>query len=127
MGSGLRFSEEEFARLQKRKGAEPPPAQKRHKYGAKKTTTDDGTFDSAREAKRYADLKLFEKARTITALMRQVKFDLREGGSYVADFVYFDVTTQSWVVEDSKGFRTDEYKRKRKLMRELHSINILET
>ena len=46
---------------------------------------------------------------------------------YVADFVYTDVETGETVVEDTKGFRTDVYKIKRKLMLKVHGIKIKET
>ena len=44
---------------------------------------------------------------------------------YVADFVY-EVAGKT-VVEDSKGFRTADYKIKRKLMLYVHGIRIKET
>ena len=45
----------------------------------------------------------------------------------MADFVYTDVETGETVVEDTKGFRTDVYKIKRKLMLKVHGIKIKET
>ena len=98
------------------------------KYGNVKTVIDGITFDSKREAKRYQELLLLEKAGQIIDLKRQVKFELtpkqknpvtgksvRES-SYIADFVYFDTHHQRIVVEDSKGFSTDLFKFKQKLM-----------
>lgn len=46
--------------------------------------------------------------------------------SYRADFVYYD-KKGNLVVEDSKGYRTEEYKIKRKLMLFIHGIRIKET
>ena len=43
---------------------------------------------------------------------------------YIADFVYRDNGTQ--VVEDTKGFRTEAYIIKRKLMLHIHGIRIKE-
>lgn len=70
-------------------------------------------FDSKTEAKRWATLRLLERAGEITDLQRQVRFPLltihdRTGkpvkiGEYVADFVHRDVKTGELVIEDSKG------------------------
>jgi len=98
-----------------------------NKFGARKTTVDGITFDSAREARRYAELRILERAGAITDLRRQVPFELipsqRRGGKvverpvkYVADFVYTERGED--VVEDVKSpaTRTKEYVIKRKLM-----------
>lgn len=131
MSMSLRFTEEQFAAMQARtKPAEvaaKPKRQGRAKFGNSKTYTEDGSFDSKREADRWAQLKLLEKGRLITAIGRQVRFDLNDGGTYVADFVYLDREAGVWVVEDCKGFRTPEYIRKRGLMSKIHGIKILET
>ena len=42
------------------------------KYHAKKTRLDGLTFDSQKEAQRYAELKLLERAGQIHSLRRQV-------------------------------------------------------
>lgn len=95
------------------------------KYRNKKTTVDGVTFDSAREARRYQELRLLTRAGKITGLQRQVPFELiptqkRDGKTierpvkYVADFVYQE--NGETVVEDAKGVRTKEYVIKRKLM-----------
>ena len=44
--------------------------------------------------------------------------------SYIADFVY--IQNGNLVVEDTKGFRTEAYKIKRKLMLHVHGIRIKE-
>ncbi len=99
---------------------------KKNKYNAQKTKVEGITFDSKKEARRYADLKLLAKQNEITALMRQVPFDLA-GVTYKADFVYFDVKEKKWIVEDVKGMRTREYKMKAKQMKTIYDIEILET
>ena len=48
----------------------------RNKYHSKKVEVDGITFDSKKEAKRFAELSLFEKAGVISDLQRQVKFVL---------------------------------------------------
>jgi hypothetical protein len=45
---------------------------------------------------------------------------------YVADFVYIDCTTGLEVVEDAKGFKTREYKKKKRLMLKIQKIKIKE-
>lgn len=109
-----------------------PASRKRSKYGAKKS----GGYDSRKEHRRADQLKLMQRAGLISNLREQVKYVLipAQRGSdgkllerecaYVADFVYDkDGVT---VVEDTKGFRTPEYRIKRKLMLYIHGIRIKE-
>ena len=88
-------------------------------------------FDSEKEANRYRELSFLLKAGVIGLLERQVEFELNEGGThslkYIADFVYLRADTGEKVVEDCKGFRTKEYRKKKRLMREVHNIQIFET
>ncbi len=102
------------------------------KYGNIKTITSDGIqHDSIKEANRWCELKLLEKAGKIRLLQRQVKYHLipkQEGERevcYIADFVYQE--DGKLVVEDVKGKRTKEYIIKRKLMLWIHGIKIRET
>lgn len=110
-----------------------------NKYRNRKTVTLTGeVFDSRREAKRYAELAVLAKAGYIKDLRRQVKYVLipkqrtKSGKAYrecayVADFVYTDTRTGEQTVEDSKGFRTPEYRIKQKLMLYIHGIEVVET
>lgn len=120
----------------------------KYKYGNTKVMVDGMIFDSKREAKRWGELKLQEKAGLIGDLERQVRFELipaqREpdrrgpkGGlikgklierktEYVADFVYVDLESGEKVVEDTKGLRTADYVIKRKLMLYVYGIRIRE-
>lgn len=120
------------------------------KYGNKKITVDGVTFDSRKEYLRWCELCLLEKAGQITDLRRQVKYVLipaqyeeyerystktgkrlknglrcvEKECAYIADFVYKqDGMT---VVEDTKGFKTEAYKLKRKMMLYFHGIRIME-
>lgn len=104
-----------------------------NKYHNIKTKTADGIIhDSRKEARRWCELKLLEKAGKITDLQRQVPFELipKQDGeracSYVADFVYRDVEANKKVVEDTKGKKTKDYVIKRKLMLYVHGIKISE-
>jgi hypothetical protein len=104
----------------------------RNKYGARKVTAPDGqVFDSQKEYNRWCNLRLLERAGRISDLKRQVSYELipKQNGeracTYVADFVYLE--NGELVVEDCKGFRTEGYKVKRKLMLWVHNIKIKET
>ena len=102
------------------------------KYGNVKTTVDGITFDSRKEASRWQELKLLERAGEITGLNRQLKIELipktvlYKAVYYVADFVYFDVRKGKHVYEDVKGVRTKEYIIKKKLLFWRHKIKITE-
>lgn len=100
------------------------------KYRAKKTVVDGIEFDSKREADRYCELKLLEKANEIRDLELQPRFLLqdkfvdKQGKThrkieYVADFMYVDKDDKT-VVEDVKGMMTDVYKLKKKLFLNLY-------
>ena len=106
------------------------------KYHSTPTEVNGIRFDSKREANRWAELRLMERAGKIQKLKRQVRYLLipsqyRVGkciereASYIADFVY--IKDGHLVVEDCKGFRTPEYRLKRKLMLQLYDIRLVET
>ncbi len=94
-------------------------------------------FDSKKEANRYQELKLMQRAGIIRDLQRQIKYVLipsQKGDdgrvierpcTYIADFVYIDENGKT-VVEDTKGYRTNDYKIKRKLMLYIHGVKINE-
>ncbi|MEE0106677.1 MAG: DUF1064 domain-containing protein [Lachnospiraceae bacterium] len=121
------------------------------KYKNTKINVDGMTFDSKKEAKRYQELSLLQKAGEISGLQTQVRYVLipaqREVSdevytkgankgkykpgkllerecTYVADFVYYK--DGEVVVEDTKGFLTKDYIIKRKLMLYVHHIRIKE-
>lgn len=102
-----------------------------NKFKAKITTIDGIKFDSKKEASRYCELKILERAGQIQDLQMQVKYELipKQDGeracTYIADFVYADENGQT-IVEDTKGFKTKDYIIKRKLMLFVHGIKIKE-
>lgn len=95
------------------------------KYHNKRTTVDGITFDSKKEARRYAELKMLEKGGAISQLVLQPRFELQESFKkngktyrkieYIADFMYRDNEKNVTIVEDVKGIKTDVYKIKQKL------------
>lgn len=92
-----------------------------NKYRNKKTKVDGILFDSKREAARYMELKMLEKAGVIQSLKLQPSFDLLpktlwESKTlrkivYRADFSY--TMDNIHIVEDVKGVKTAVYKLKR--------------
>lgn len=123
------------------------------KYRNRKVEYGGIIFDSKKEFNRYKELKRMEQAGLISNLRRQVKYILipeqraespgvfskgphkgqekpgkllEKECAYIADFVYYDPQVQADVVEDTKGFRTKEYRIKRKLMLQVHGICIRE-
>ena len=106
---------------------------RRSKFNAKPTVVDGIRFASQKEAKRYSELKLLEKAGVIYSLQLQPRFDLRveDGeviGRYVADFQYNQACFggSRRVVEDVKGFKTPLYRWKKKHVEAQYNIKIRE-
>lgn len=109
---------------------------KKNKYRNEKVVVSGIVFDSKREADRWADLNVLERAGEISRLQRQVKYVLiptqydekkkvlERECSYIADFVY--LKDGKLVVEDAKGFKTPEYKIKKKLMLLFHGVRVRE-
>lgn len=119
--------------------------QKQSKYKNKKVVVDGIKFDSKKEGNRYKELKLMEKSGIISDLRLQVKFELQPSYkfnsktiraiNYIADFVYqinyADVEHPTMlrtktVVEDTKGYRTEVYKLKKKMFEYKYSTEIQE-
>ena len=99
---------------------------KQNKYSNRKTNG----FDSKHEADRYTELSLLLKAHMISDLRTQVKYEIipkcgkQRPTYYIADFVYN--IGDRLIVEDAKGYRTDVYKLKKKLMKWRYNIDIRE-
>lgn len=120
----------------------------RNKYHNQKTKTSDGIeHASLKEANRWVELNLLQKAGKITDLQRQVKYILipaqyerstkldkygvpKRGKllerecAYIADFVYRE--NGRVIIEDTKGCKTREYIIKRKILLAHYGIHIKE-
>lgn len=116
------------------------------KYRSKKVIIDGITFDSRKEANRYCELKMLQRAGKIKNLEIQKSFELiptqrepetmtktgkvkqgkviEQSVKYIADFVYIE--NGKTVVEDTKGFRTKDYIIKRKMLLYFYGIRIKE-
>lgn len=103
---------------------------KKSKYNSKIVEYDGYKFHSVKECNRYKELQLLVKYNHITELKLQVPFELIVNGNivekYIADFTYID-DKGNYIVEDCKGFRTSDYKRKNKWMKSVHGITIFES
>lgn len=101
---------------------------KPRKYKNVPTEVDGIRFDSKREARRYSELKLLERAGEITELALQPVFKLNINGKgcgkYVADFAY--MAGGKLHIEDSKGVKTQVYKLKKRIVEALYPIRIEE-
>lgn len=127
---------------------------KQNKYFAKKVKVGDIEFSSQKEANRYCELRLLERAGKISDLQLQVPFVIiptqyeeivtytpkthkekrvkkvvEKMSKYVCDFAYYD-ESGNYVVEDVKGYKESAayelFKLKRKLMLQVYGIKIVE-
>ena len=108
----------------------------RSKYGNHKVVVDgEKVADSKHEYHRLCELKVLQRAGEIKDLQLQVKYQLipsqkicgktERGVSYIADFVYWTKDDQ-FICEDAKGHKTADYIIKRKLMKLIHNIDVVE-
>ena len=108
----------------------------RSKYGNHKVVVDgEKVADSQHEYRRLNELKVLERVGEIKDLQTQVRYNLipaqkicgktERGVSYVADFVYWTKDDQ-FICEDAKGHKTADYIIKRKLMKLIHNIDVVE-
>jgi hypothetical protein len=110
----------------------------RSKYHATPLTIDGVRFASTREARRYGELRLLERAGKIWDLTLQPSFDLHAPavlaasrwargqliGVYRADFAY--ATKEGTIIEDAKGVRTALYTWKKKHVEAEYGVRIVE-
>ena len=105
------------------------------KYHNTKVKINGEIFDSKKEAARWQELLLLQRAGKISHLNRQVTYELipsqyidgkcvERSVKYVADFVYNQ--DGQLIVEDTKGMKTPEYVIKRKMMLFTYGIRIKE-
>jgi len=123
-------------------GKKLPIHNKRNKYNSQKVNG----YDSKKESTRAGELRMWQKLGIISELKEQVKFVLQESFkipsdktkqgfetipsiNYFADFTYKKPGKEKLFVEDVKGFKTQVYNIKKKLLikRYQESIIFLET
>jgi hypothetical protein len=96
-----------------------------NKYNARKVKIDGYLFDSRREAERYSELRIMEKAGEIKDLIVHPKIELQPGFNYkdkrikainyIADFQYYD-EHDNIIIEDVKGVETQAFRIKWKML-----------
>ena len=109
---------------------------KQNKYKNKKVIYDGIKFDSNREMAYYIKLKMLEQKGIIKDLELQKSFELQPSFklngktykkiTYRADFSYVSVQDNKIHIVDTKGFRTEVYKLKRKMFAYKYGIEIEE-
>ncbi len=108
----------------------PSNTPRKHKYGATGVRYDGHYFPSKAEGRRYLQLKPLLAQNEIRDLELQPRFPIYIDGklvcTYVADFRYFDNDLGETIVEDVKGFKTAEYKLKKKLVEAVYKIRVTE-
>lgn len=100
------------------------------KYKSQPIIIDDIRFASKKEGNRYRELKLLERGNLITDLKLQQPIKCIVNGElvckYISDFSYYDREKKEIIFEDAKGFKTDVYKLKKKLVFACTGIEITE-
>jgi len=97
----------------------------RHKFNAAPCEADGIKFPSKKERKRYLELQILKSAGEILFFLRQVPFHLSGGVKYICDFLIF-WQDGSVTIEDVKGYKTDLYKTKKRLVEGSYPIEITE-
>jgi len=100
------------------------------KYHNIRTEVDGVKFASKKEAKRYGELKMLQKAGEVKWFICQPRFDLPGGIKYYADFLVVWAAKREAIllfgeavtVEDVKGMKTRVYTMKKKLVEATYPI-----
>lgn len=109
---------------------------KQPKFGNHKVIIDgEKVADSKHEFNRLTELQVLVRVGEIKDLQVQVRYNLIpaqkicglkvRGTDYIADFVYW-TKDDKFVCEDAKGHKTADYIIKRKLMKLIHNIDVVE-
>lgn len=130
----MRMTEEEYeAFIKGRSGSTDKSLKKPSKYHNRKVdyrdpkTGETITFDSEKERDYYLLLKDRERRGEIRWLNRQYEIEIQPSFTdikgtkiraikYKADFYFYDRSIKSWRVIDVKGYKTEIYKLKKKLL-----------
>ena len=125
MSNRLKWKEEDLSEEQLRGIGRLSTKTKRDKYNRSpvhERTADGIIFDSKKEMNYYLKLKIDPD---VKFFLRQVPFHLQTGIKYLADFLIF-YKDGSYEFIDTKGVRTDIYKLKQRLLRDLYPVKIKE-
>ncbi len=125
LGNAMRITPEEYKALMAKRQPEKP-----NKFRNVKKIVNGLEFDSTKEARHYQDLLAWQQSGQITELERQRPFMIEINGMHVctffADFTY--VKDGSLIVEDvkSRATKTPVYQLKKKLVKSVLNIDIVE-
>lgn len=140
-GPGVRDPRGGLVRIKRTRAAAQPAGEggaggaAPRKYRNQRTVVDGITFDSKREAQRWHELCLVQRAGIISNLRRQVAFELAPGVKFagakraqpalrlIVDFTYRDEHGQQ-VLEDVKGVVTTAFTIKRHLLKAVHGLEV---
>lgn len=121
----MRISLEQYRELMAQRDRKPEPVPKRTKYNAVLTEVEGIKFQSKKEARYYMDLKARVHMGEVKYFLRQVPFDLIGGIKYRVDFM--EVLADGRIVYvDVKGYRTETYRMKRRMVEASYPIKICE-
>lgn len=111
---------------------------RRAKYKAVPTEVEGHRFASKREARRFQELRLLERAGQIVNLELHPRYpiemtrlsngEVTTVGFYTADFAYFDVRAGTQVIEDVKceATKTTAYRLRKRLVEAQYDFTITE-
>lgn len=107
----------------------PSTGAKPNKYGAVRTELDGYKFDSKKEAKRYGELKLLERAKQIESLEVHPRYSLIVAGTQVGvvEFDFRYIENGETVIEDCKGgeaTNTPLFKLKRAIFEAMYGYKV---
>lgn len=98
----------------------------RHKFRARPIEHDGIKFPSKKEARHYDKLKLAVQSGKLLFFLRQVPIHLPGGVIYRVDFLEF-WADGSVSFRDIKGFKTESYKAKKRMVEQMYPIIIEES
>jgi hypothetical protein len=110
--------------------------QKKNKYNNTKVEYKGIRFDSIKEMKHYQLLEYLQKIGEIKELKLQVPYELIpkykinnktvRKTTYIADFTYITTKDDKLHIVDTKGFKTDVYRLKKKLFEYKYGVEVEE-
>jgi len=120
----VRLTDQEFAQMMLQRGKHSPAVPQRpSKYHAVMEECDGIRFQSKKEARYYRELKARVFAGEVAYFLRQVPFELVGGVRYRVDFM--EVWTDGSIhYIDTKGFRTQTYRMKRRMVEATYPIKM---
>lgn len=110
--------------------------QKKNKYNNTKVEYKGIRFDSIKEMKHYQLLEYLQRIKEIRDLKLQVPYELIpkykinnktvRKTTYIADFTYITTKDDKLHIVDTKGFKTDVYRLKKKLFEYKYGVEVEE-